>query len=191
MNRLLLLLVPLGFSTAFAQEGGKIIRPLDGSVLPVGEIHVLATAIEGRLEFDDKTVQVEEPFPNVFQTKLKASQGEHSLSLFWEGGNKQIRFWARENLPESFKKFVSHPPTEVECTLCHSLSRRGRFRFTAGSCFSCHVKGSFISSHWHAPHIFEQCGQCHNAHGSTTEDHLVLTRETACGLCHSQPDLSR
>ena len=116
MNRLLLLLVPLGFSTAFAQEGGKIIRPLDGSVLPVGEIHVLATAIEGRLEFDDKTVQVEEPFPNVFQTKLKASQGEHSLSLFWEGGNKQIRFWAGENPPESFKKFVILPNPQPKST---------------------------------------------------------------------------
>ena len=44
---------------------------------------------------------------------------------------------------------------------------------------------AFVESHQHAPHILEDCGRCHNAHGSTSASHLLLPREQACRLCHN------
>jgi hypothetical protein len=169
---------------ANAQDEGKILRPVDGAALPTETADIIATAPAGRLELDGKAIAAEEPFPDVFHTTAPAPAGEHRLALIWEGGRKQIRFFTGANPPAGFKAFQQHPPLEgVECTQCHSVSRRGRFRFEGG-CFDCHVEDNFTKTHPHAVHVLQECGLCHNAHGSTEKAHLLYPKETACKLCH-------
>ena len=171
-------------SSTSGDEEGRILRPQDGSALASEEISIVATGTGARLELDGQQIPVQEPFPNVFHAKLKPSPGEHRLALIWEGGRREIRFFMGENAPATFRPFKQHPPVATECTQCHSLSRRGRFRFKGG-CFDCHDKETFVGPHEHAPHILEDCGSCHNAHGSTSASHLLLPRQQACRLCHN------
>jgi predicted CXXCH cytochrome family protein len=169
---------------AGAQDEGKILRPVDGAALSAETVDIIATAPAGRLELDGKPIQAGEPFPNVFHAKTQASPGEHRLALLWEGGRQEIRFFTGANPPAGFQAFRQHPPLEaVECTQCHGVSRRGRFRFEGG-CFGCHVEDNFTKTHPHAVHILQECGLCHNAHGSTGKGLLLYPREQACKLCH-------
>lgn len=184
MRSSVLLLVLASQLSGSMQEEGKIVRPGDGSVLPPGEISIVARAPEGKLELDGRAIPSEEPFPGVFNAKTKPTQGAHTLALIWPGGRKEIRFHVGDNPPAEFKPFRRHPPQAVACTDCHGLSSRGRFRFT-GDCFGCHQQDTFPSAHQHTPSVLEQCGMCHNAHGSTAKAHLTLSRDQACKLCHN------
>ena len=161
-------------------------RPADKAAYPAGaEVDVVATAEGGRLELDGAPLEVEQPFENVFHGKVSPAAGEHTLALVWDGGRKEVTFWVGGNAPEGFAPFREHPPLAgIECTQCHGLSRRGRFRFN-GDCFTCHVEDQFMEAHPHPVHQLEQCGLCHNAHGSTVDAHLLYPKETACRLCHS------
>lgn len=171
-------------AVATAQDDGKILRPVDGAAIAGDTVDIIATAPAGRLELDGKAIAAEEPFPNVFHAKTQASAGEHRLALIWEGGRKEIRFFSGANPPADFKPFQQHPPLEaVECTQCHGVSRRGRFRFEGG-CFACHVEDAFTKTHPHPVHVLQECGLCHNAHGSTEKAHLLYAKEKACKLCH-------
>jgi predicted CXXCH cytochrome family protein len=165
---------------------GKILRPADKSALPAGDVDVVATATGGRLEFDGRAVTAEQPFPNVFHAKLKAAPGEHKLVLVWDDGKQEIHFYSGPQPPAGFEPFHQHPPLEgIDCTQCHELSQRGRFRFKGGdSCFGCHQKDAFAKVHSHNTDTLNECGLCHNAHGSTVKSHLLFPRQTACKQCH-------
>ena len=171
-------------SLAAAQDGGKIVRPSDGAALPQEEITFAARAVGGRLELDGKALAAEQPFPDVLRARLKPSPGPHTLALVWEGGRQEIRFFAGEGAPAGFKPYRQHPPVPTECSQCHGLSTRGRFRFKGG-CFDCHKQEAFSKTHSHTPDVLVECGQCHDAHGSTEKAHLLLPREKACKLCHN------
>lgn len=179
-----LLLVLMWLPEIAGQREGKIMRPEDGSALPSGNISIVAGGPAGRLELDGQPIKAEEPFPEVFHAKLAPLPGQHTLVFLWQGGRQEIRLFTGGNPPSDFRPFRNHPATEIECTQCHGLSSRGRFRFTGG-CFNCHQQEAFVNSHQHAPHVLEQCGQCHNAHGSTAKALLILSREKACKLCHN------
>jgi predicted CXXCH cytochrome family protein len=169
---------------ASAQDKGKILRPIEGAAISAEVLDIVATAPAGRLELDGKPVEAQEPFPNVFHAKARASAGEHTLALLWEGGRKEIRIFVGPNPPAAFKTYQQHPPLEaVECTQCHGVSRRGRFRFEGG-CFACHAEDSFTKTHPHQVHVLQECGLCHNAHGSTEKNLLLYPKEKACKLCH-------
>jgi predicted CXXCH cytochrome family protein len=168
-----------------ADEAGTIMRPVDGAALGVGPVDVVATARGGKLEMDGRPVVAEQPFPNVLHATTSPAPGAHTLVLSWEGGRKEIRIWVGPNPPAEFKPFQRHPPLEgVQCTQCHEMSKRGRFRFKGG-CFDCHQQAAFPKSHRHEAGVLEQCGMCHNAHGSTVKGHLLYSRETACKQCHN------
>ncbi len=184
MRRLALASLLFAVGVLAAAEREKIMRPVDGAALSSGEIDFIATAVDGRLELDGKPVEALEPFPNVLHAPTVVEPGEHTLTLKWEGGSKQIRFFVGDNPPAGFKPYFKHPPVAgVECTQCHGVSRRGRFRFTGG-CFDCHQQDKFSDSHPHPPHVLEQCGLCHNAHGSTAKALMLYPREVACKQCH-------
>jgi hypothetical protein len=169
---------------ATAQDEGKILRPVDGAALSAEIVDIIATAPAGRLELDGQPIETGEPFSNVFHATTRASGGEHVLALVWEGGRQEIRFFVGANPPAEFKPFLQHPPLEAtECTQCHGVSRRGRFRFEGG-CFTCHAEDSFPKTHPHPVHILQECGLCHNAHGSTEKSHLLYPKEKACKLFH-------
>jgi hypothetical protein len=175
----------LAATAAAAQDDAKILRPVEGAAIAGDAIDIIARAPAGRLELDGKPIEAEAPFPNVFHVQAHVSAGEHRLALVWEGGRKEIRFFAGANPPPEFKTFRQHPPLEqVECTQCHGVSRRGRFRFEGG-CFPCHVEDNFTKTHPHPVHILQECGLCHNAHGSTETAHLLYPKEKACKLCHN------
>jgi predicted CXXCH cytochrome family protein len=180
-----LLLVSLA---VFAQgiRGKRIIRPVDGSAFDSGEVEVLAAAPDGRLALDGEVVSGESPFPNVLRAVLAAAPGEHVLSLTWDGGSDEVKFFVGDDHPEGYQAFRPHPPgLEVECTQCHSVSRRGRFRASSAGCFDCHQKDAFVEVHPHQPHVLERCGLCHNPHGSTSDDHLIAARDVVCTSCHN------
>jgi predicted CXXCH cytochrome family protein len=177
-------LILLVAGTLPSQEQGKILRPAHNAALPSGEVDVVATAPGAWLELDGQRISAQEPFRDVFHAIVSVAEGEHRLALVWGGGRQEIRFFAGSNPPEGFKTFVAHPPVQTQCTDCHGVSRRGRFRFEGG-CFGCHQESAFTSSHPHPVHILEQCGMCHNAHGSTEKAHLIHPREVACKQCHN------
>src|SRR5262249_27221520 len=153
---------------------GRILRPADKSALPSSDLDIVATASGGKLQLDGKPVAAEQPFPNVFHAKLKAPPGEHKLSLVWNGGTQEIRFYTGSQTPSGFAPFRHPPPVAgVDCTQCHELTKRGRFRFKGGeSCLGCHQKEAFFKPHSHTPDVLNECGLCHNAHGSTVKAHL-------------------
>jgi len=166
-------------------EGGKILRPADNSWHQVGPVDLVATAESGKLQLDGAAIQAEQPFPNVFHTTLKVSPGLHSVVLTWQGGRKELRFFVGANPPAGFLPFRQHPPVPgVQCTQCHGLNARGRFVFKSG-CFDCHQRAGFAKIHTHEPAVLEQCGICHNAHGSTVKAHLLHSKENACKICHN------
>ena len=162
-------------------------RPANLSAYATGDIDIIAKAPAGKLELDGKPIEAEEPFPDVFHTSVTAGPGEHTIAILWEDGQQEVRFFVGKNPPEEFKTFQHHPPVSgVQCTQCHGLSRRGRFRFKGG-CFDCHQKEkeAFAEIHAHMEHTFVECGTCHNAHGSTAAKHLIYPREIMCKLCHN------
>ena len=167
------------------EDAGKILRPANNSFYKNGPIDLIATAPAGKLQLDGILLQVEQPFPDVFHATLKSSPGMHSLVLLWEGGKKEVHFFVGPNPPAAFQPFHQHPPIAgVECTQCHGLNRRGRF-VAKGGCFDCHASDDFTKIHTHEPAKFEQCGMCHNAHGSTVKADLLYSKETACKICHN------
>ena len=177
-------LAALALAAAEADEG-KIMRPSDGAALGSGPIDVAAMAPAGRIEVDGAPVDAAEPFPNVFHARVDAGPGEHTVSLVWPGGRKDVKVYVGDDPPADFEPFRMHPPPAgLECTQCHALSRRGTFRFR-GDCFACHTDEQFTAKHPHAKHVLEQCGMCHNAHGSTAAALQLYDRDTACRQCHS------
>jgi predicted CXXCH cytochrome family protein len=168
-----------------AEDAGKIMRPTDNAALAGDAVDIIATAPAGKLVLDGKTVAAAQPFPNVLHAALKTEPGPHSLVLSWDGGRKEIHFFTGANPPAGFSPFHQHPPLAgVECTQCHEVNKRGRFRFKGG-CFDCHQETAFVKVHTHDAARLEQCGMCHNAHGSTVKAHLLYSKETACKICHN------
>ena len=169
---------------AAAGEDARILRPSEGSYFASGPVDVVATAPGGKLELDGRLVTAERPFPDVLHAVLKVTPGEHVLALAWNGGRRQVRFFAGPNPPRGFQPFHQHPPLAgVPCTECHELSRTGRFRFKGG-CFDCHQQEGFTKLHTHNADVLSECGLCHNAHGSTVKAHLLYPRQIACKQCH-------
>jgi predicted CXXCH cytochrome family protein len=169
----------------FAVERAKLMRPTDGAAYEQGPIQMIARAPDGRVEIDGKAIETESPFPEVLHASVDLPPGEHTLALIWEDGRKEAKFFVGEGAPSSFEAFRPHPGLELnDCAACHSVSRRGTFRFS-GDCFACHTDEQYTASHPHPKHQLEQCGLCHNAHGSTADAHLLYPKETACTICHS------
>ena len=167
------------------KDAGKIVRPTEGAALATGDVDIIATAPAGKLELDGKPVAAERPFPNVLHANTKVSPGVHSLTLEWDGGKRELRFFSGSNPPAGFAPFHQHPPVaDVQCTQCHEVNKRGRFRFKGG-CFDCHQQEGFAKVHTHDAARLEQCGLCHNPHGSTVKALLLYSKETACKICHS------
>ena len=174
-----------GFPAVADDAAGNILRPADNSSHQGGQVDVVATAPAGKLQLDGIVIQAEQPFPDVFHSALKLSPGMHSLVLSWSGGKKEVHFFVGPNAPADFRPFRQYPPIpSVQCTQCHELNVRGRFVFKGG-CFDCHQRDGFAKVHTHEPAVLEQCGLCHNAHGSTVKAHLTYPKETACKICHS------
>lgn len=174
-----------GVPAAADDDAGKILRPANNSSHKSGQVDVVATGPSGKLQLDGIVIETEQPFPDVFHATLTSSPGMHSLVLLWDGGKKEVHFFVGPNPPADFQPFHQHPPIPgVQCTQCHGLSRRGRFVATGG-CFDCHRRDGFAKVHTHEPSVLEQCGLCHNAHGSTVKAHLIYSKETACKICHS------
>jgi predicted CXXCH cytochrome family protein len=177
--------VTCGKVPAADDEIGKILRPADHSSFESGPVDLVATAPAGTLQLDGAWIKADQPFPNVFHTTLKVLPGLHSLVLLWEGGKKEVSFFAGLHPPAGFQPFHQHPPLPgVQCTQCHWLNQRGRFAFKGG-CFDCHQRDGFARIHTHDPVVLEQCGMCHNAHGSVVKAHLLYSKENACKICHN------
>lgn len=169
---------------AAEESEGKIMRPVDGSVLSSGQADIIATAPLGKLQLDGHALAAEQPFPDVFHTVVPVSPGLHFLALLWQGGRTDIHFFVGANPPPGFAPFHQHPPVAaVQCTTCHEMSEHGRFRFKGG-CFGCHQRETFVKIHTHNDTVLSQCGTCHNAHGSTAKADLLYPKDTACRLCH-------
>jgi predicted CXXCH cytochrome family protein len=168
-----------------AEQAGRIMRPVDKAAFRSGPVEVIATAPDGTLELDGARVAAAKPFPDVLHAKLDVAPGVHTLALVWQDGRTEIQIYSGNDVPAGFKPFRPHPPaSDVRCTQCHELSRRGRFVFKGG-CFDCHDNAAFAKTHTHTAEVLEQCGLCHNAHGSTADRHLIHTKELACKQCHN------
>lgn len=163
----------------------QIVKPVDGSWLNGQEVEIIAKVTDGKLFLDDAPVPAAEPFPGVFHARVEVESGLHSLRLESEGEAREIRFHVgAAPAGDETGAYVDHPPVRIDCTHCHSVSRRGRFRFSGG-CQTCHAKEQFIQTHSHEPHELTSCGMCHDAHGSSVAKLLVMPRERACKQCHN------
>lgn len=166
-------------------EVGTIVKPRDGTWIRSEEVEVIARAAGASLHLDGKLVAADEPFPGVLHARVPVAAGPHVLRLASAEGAHEVRFHSGAEAPaDAGAPFVDHPPLRIECTHCHSVSRRGRFRF-GGGCQACHGEEQFIHTHSHQPHELASCGMCHDAHGSSVAKHLVLPPEQACKQCHN------
>lgn len=183
----LLAITSLALSTEpMAGEGsGGIVKPRNGTWVPGFEIDIIAKADEGQLLLDGEQVEADRRFPGVLHARVSVAPGKHSLRLDSPGGSDAVVFFAGRSTPfPSATPFAEHPPARIDCTHCHAVSSRGRFRFSGG-CQSCHAEEQFIRTHSHAPHELSSCGMCHDAHGSTVAKLLVVPKEMACKQCHN------
>jgi hypothetical protein len=96
-----------GLLSAADDDAGKILRPADHSSHQSGKIDIVATAPAGRLQLDGAPIESEQPFPNVLHAIVKAMPGLHSLALVWEGGKKEVQFFAGATPPAGFQPFTS------------------------------------------------------------------------------------
>lgn len=175
-------LLPLALA---ADEDLQIVKPVDGSWLKGPEVEIIASGVDGRLLLDGTQVQSAELFPGVFHARIEAATGPHVLRLESAGEAREVRFHVgAPPARDETEAYVDHPPVRIDCTHCHSVSRRGRFRFSGG-CQTCHAKEQFIQTHSHEPHELTSCGMCHDAHGSSVAKLLVMPREKACKQCHN------
>jgi len=166
-------------------EGGRIVSPPEGAQFRSGKIDIRAIApASAEVTLDGRAIDLTGPFPGVLHGATVVPDGEHVLTLTWPTGSSTVQFFVGEGAPQGYSEFRPHPPNPIECTKCHGISRRGRFRFIGG-CFSCHSKESFARNHGHEAHILESCGLCHDAHGSTQPKLLVMSKELACKQCHN------
>ena len=178
---LALLLAP-GLSPA---ADGPIVKPRDGTWIPGNVLEVIAKASEARLLIDGEPVQVEEPFPGVLHARVEVTPGRHLLRLASSSGLQEVVVHTGEAPDgDSSPPYVDHPPVPMECAFCHSVSRRGRFRFSGG-CQNCHSERQFVETHSHQFHELARCGMCHDAHGSAASKLLLLPEEQACRQCHN------
>lgn len=180
------LAVALVIPAALAADGViRIVKPIDGSWLKGREVEIIAKAADGKLFLDDAPLRSAEPFPGVFHARVEAEPGSHLLRLESQGEALEIRFHVgAPPAGDETEAYVDHPPVRIDCAHCHSVSRRGRFRFSGG-CQTCHAKEQFIRTHSHEPHELTSCGMCHDAHGSSVAKLLVMPREQACRQCHN------
>ena len=179
-------------ATALAAAGAShaagadsIVKPPDGAWIQGEEIEIIAKAVEGRLLVNGEAVAAEEPFPGVLHYLGLLTGGRHTITLESAGGSRTVAFHLGKSPGDgTVQPYRDHPPVRMDCTHCHSVSRRGRFRFTGG-CESCHAGQQFIRTHSHEQHELSSCGMCHDAHGSSAAKLLVVAREQACKQCHN------
>ena len=183
--RFLAVAVLLAANASLAADAGSIVKPPQGAWVRGGEVQIIAKAAEGRLFLDGKPVEADEPFPGVLHARAAVSAGQHTLTLESNAGSSTVAFRSGPvPIGDAGNAYTDHPPVQIECTHCHSLSRRGRFRFSGG-CQTCHAKDQFIRTHSHEMHELSSCGMCHDAHGSSTANLLVIPQEQACKQCHN------
>ena len=178
----LALLLTAGVSPA---ADGSIVKPRNGSWIPGSLLEVIAKASEARLFVDGELVQGEEPFPGVLHARIEVVPGRHVLRLASSDGVQEVVVHTGESPDgDAGEPYVDHPPVATECALCHSVSRRGRFRFSGG-CQNCHAEQQFVQTHSHQSHELASCGMCHDAHGSSAAKLLLLPKEQTCKQCHN------
>ncbi len=166
-------------------DDARILKPADGTWLQGASVQVIAKAEAGKLVLDGQALAADEPFPGIQRARVQLSPGKHVLRLESPAGTQEVVFHTGNAPPSADSKaYVDHPPVVTECTHCHSISRRGRFRFSGG-CQSCHAEEPFIRTHSHEPHELASCGMCHDAHGSAAAKLLTLSKEHACKQCHN------
>ncbi len=83
-----------------------------------------------------------------------------------------------------------HPVREgmLDCTSCHATHQAEALSFggRSGACTGCHQDHVGPWIYEHAP-VAEDCGYCHEAHGSAAYDLLETNEPGVCISCHSVP----
>ncbi len=89
-------------------------------------------------------------------------------------------------------RFPSHHPLaegKMKCTSCHDPHEDSRARVASrtDACAGCHqdVVGPWVFEH---EPVTEDCGFCHDAHGSVTSDLLSTVQPALCLSCHTFND---
>ena len=81
----------------------------------------------------------------------------------------------------------AHPLRDgvMQCSSCHALHDRGA-EVGIETCFGCHEdkRGPFL---WDHPPVQEDCGTCHDAHGSSQPGMLTVRGPFLCQACHTDP----
>ena len=86
-----------------------------------------------------------------------------------------------------------HPVLEgkMACSDCHNVhGSPGPMLLTRNSvvetCYTCHMekRGPFVRNH---QPVTEDCGACHNPHGTTAESMLKVRAPFLCHTCHTSP----
>ena len=104
----------------------------------------------------------------------------------------EVCFDCHQQQRSQVMKPFSHPIRQgkMDCSGCHSThGDTSEWQFAQQTlnqtCFDCHAekRGPYL---WeHAP-VAEDCGNCHNAHGSNHPGMLTMRGPMLCQSCHSQ-----
>ncbi len=184
-SRLGLTAAAILLATTHGTAEDRIVKPSNGDWIPDGAIEVIVSTAEGTLVLDGEPLEATAPFPGVLAARASLGPGLHVLALESDKGRLEVSFQTGEDAPVGdASPYAHHPPVSLACGHCHSVSRRGRFRFSGG-CQSCHAEEAFIRVHSHPSHELASCGMCHDAHGSAEESLLAIPKEKACVQCHN------
>ncbi|WP_207063608.1 DmsE family decaheme c-type cytochrome [Motiliproteus sp. SC1-56] len=102
----------------------------------------------------------------------------------------EVCFECHKEQRMEMQKFSSHPVEigKVVCADCHnahgSLSENSLVRTSVvDTCYQCHAekRGPFI---WNHEPVSEDCGYCHEPHGSNIDGMLKLRMPMLCQNCH-------
>jgi len=175
----------------FAQqpEGPRILRPADDSVLEPGPVSLIArTDGKGKLVLDGETLAARQPAAGVLTADLAPSPGRHELVLTVGGRTHRIQFQIGTDPapPADWKLYRAHPPS-ASCDTCHGVTGAVwtiKGEAPASGCLSCHDAVSFQTFHTHASEELQDCGLCHDPHGSTAKRRLIMPKAVACRQCH-------
>lgn len=161
-----------------------LLRPVDKSVLPPGEIDIIARAPS--VTVDGKPVIGTRHATDVFSGKVQLTEGKHVIRAGAETAEVVVTKDPAK-VPEGFKLFRPHPPAVSTCDTCH-VAKGTRWAMKAGvvgdNCLTCHDAGKFPQTHTHTPQVLQDCQMCHRPHGSVDFFHLKFNKETACKQCH-------
>jgi predicted CXXCH cytochrome family protein len=181
-------------SAEVAGPAGKVqvLFPPDKSVLPSGQIDLIAKSPADTVTVDGKPQKLQAFKAPLRVARLRLSTGFHEIGL----GDEKIEFFVTVT-PDDHDGPKDWPITrrhqlEIKgdrCVGCHETSKNSEEEVVGEvksykACLECHEPVEFELIHSHPLEPLEPCQMCHAMHAATLDNLLKRPVKQACDKCH-------